>query len=65
MSLVFVVEYILNGLETRVDGVYATKAAAMDSIPGFIEDYERMSDTEEVFDTTEGTWFVTEMELQG
>ena len=41
-------------------GVYASRELVGQGILGEIEDYERVSDTEEWCETEEGKWFVTE-----
>ena len=62
--------YILEHKAKHMDitlpaGVFATKQLASEAMQGEMVDYERMSDTEEYFETDEGDYFITEEEVIG
>lgn len=58
---VFTLEHMdFDGLQ----GVFHDRESALNLITGEEEDYERMSDTEEYFETSYGQWVVTEWVVQ-
>lgn len=50
--------------EWLIEGVFYDRASALILITGEEEDYERMSDTEEFFETSNGEWVITEWGVQ-
>ena len=50
-------------LGREIEGVFADRQTALDNIEGSDEDYTRLSNTEEVFETDVGYWYLTECEV--
>ena len=63
--IVYILEYKLaEGDVFTVHAVYSTAVKAYAAITGDDIDYERASDTEEWFHTSEGFWFLTIEEVK-
>ena len=52
-----------EGYPAIIQGVYASKELACAEMRGEMVDYERISDTEEWFETDERTYYITREEL--
>ena len=59
--IVYILEAGFESYEPYIVGVFSSYDKACDSITGEDEDYERMSDTEEMFATSTGEWVITEV----
>ena len=61
---VYILEYRRNmNSDYYRRGTYATAELAYYAITGDDVDYERISDTEEMFETSDGYWFLTVEEV--
>ena len=60
---VFVLETGQEPSEQYILGVYSSKELACSAMEGEMEDYERISDGEEFYETTEAFYTISEQEV--
>lgn len=57
---VYILSLKTNELDWYTEGVYSSEQNALEMLTGEPEDYERMSDTEQYFETSTGKWVIEE-----